>query len=238
VSAVQDFLNQKAVDVRAAGRYSLASRFDMTGNRRVFACRTSRVSPFQMLVAAPVLAPLGERVISHFGEFGKLDGWISDTIENGFLIDLNVTGDQRAKLADKLEWLEKRQNDPSVIDVRKQQRVIPEDPHTTLLLADGTALTCFAIDVSPSGAAVSADIEVEIGTRLAVGRTVGQVVRRFDEGFAVRFDDLQNPAKLEEAIRPTSALTFAAHSFRTWQANRSARTLRESPAPAQYGNAS
>jgi hypothetical protein len=79
-----------------------------------------------------------------------------------------------------------------------------------LLLADGTAVTCFAIDVSPSGVAVSADIDVEIGTRLAVGRTVGQVVRRFEEGFAVQFDQLQDPALLDYVIKPTTDLITAA----------------------------
>lgn len=210
MSTLHEFMHQKAVDVRARGSYSLASRFDMSGNRRVFACRTSRISPFQMLVAAPVLAPLGERVISHFGEFGKLDGWISETVENGFLVDLAVTREQRAKLSEKLEWLQKRKDDPAVVDARKQHRIVPEDPHTTLLLADGTALTCFAIDVSPSGVAVSADIEVEIGMRLAVGRTVGQVVRRFDEGFAVQFDQPQDPALLAYVIKPTTDLITAA----------------------------
>ena len=210
MSALHEFMHRKAVDIRAGGSYSLASRFDMLGNRRVFACRTSRISPFQMLVAAPVLAPLGERVISHFGEFGKLDGWISETVENGFLMDLAVTKHQRAKLAEKLEWLQKRRDDPAVVDARKQHRIVPEDPHTTLLLADGTALTCFAIDVSPSGVAVSADIEVEIGMRLAVGRTVGQVVRRFDEGFAVQFDQPQDPALLAYVIKPTTDLITAA----------------------------
>ncbi len=118
---------------------------------------------------------------------------ISDVVSGGFLLDLKVTKHQRQKLAHKLEWLEARAKDPTIADVRKQERIIPEDPHTTLLFGDGTALTCFAIDVSPSGVAVSADIDVEIGTRLAVGRTVGQVVRRFEEGFAVKFDRLLDP---------------------------------------------
>jgi hypothetical protein len=58
------------------------------------------------------------------------------------------------------------------------------------------------IDVSPSGVAVSADIEPEIGTRLAVGRAVGYVVRRFNEGFAVKFDRLHELDYLEQIIRP------------------------------------
>jgi len=210
VLATQEFLKRRAVDFQAVGRYSLTSRFDGRGNRRQFACRTTRISPFQMLVSAPVTGPLGERVICYFGEFGQLDGLVADVISGGFLVDLKVTKAQRQKLANKLEWLETRAKDETVVDVREQQRIIPENPHTTLLFADGSALTCFAIDVSPSGVAVSADIDVEIGTRLAVGRSVGQVVRRFDEGFAVKFDNLIDPKRVEEAIKPTSELMNAA----------------------------
>ena len=195
------FMEDRAVDLRAGGRYSLASRRDLQGNRREFACRTTRISPFKMLVAAPVVGPIGERVITFFGELGKLDGWISDVVENGFLVDIDVTKKARERLARKLVWLEKKQKE-AVVDVRGQQRIAPENPHTNLIFADGTTVSCFVVDVSPSGAAVSADIDSEIGTRLSVGRSVGQVVRRFDEGFAVQFDRLNGPSCLEAMIRP------------------------------------
>src|SRR5437764_13877626 len=90
-----EFMQRPAIELRTGGRYSLASRRDLQGNRREFACRTTRISPFQMLVAAPVLGPRGERVISHFGELGRLDGWITDTIEGGFLVDIAVTRKER-----------------------------------------------------------------------------------------------------------------------------------------------
>ena len=48
-------------------------------------------------------------------------------------------------------------------------------------------LGCFVIDMSATGAAVSADIQPEIGSPLAVGRSVGRVIRHFREGFAVKF---------------------------------------------------
>src|SRR5205085_2542069 len=121
-----EFMQRRAVDLRTGGRYSLANRRDMQGNRREFACRTTRISPFQMLVAAPVLGPQGERVISHFGELGKLDGWITDVVEGGFLVDLAVTRKAREGLATKLSWLEKKQRDV-VVDFRKQQRLVPEN---------------------------------------------------------------------------------------------------------------
>jgi hypothetical protein len=201
VVSVSEFMERRAVDLRTGGRYSLASRHDSQGNRREFACRTTRISPFQMLVAAPVLGPKGERVITFFGELGKLDGWITDVAESGFLVDIAVTKKVRTRLASKLAWLDKKQKD-AVVDVRQQHRLVPENPHTTIIFADGTTLSCFVIDVSPSGVAVSADIEPEIGTRLAVGRSVGYVVRRFNEGFAVQFDQLLPGTDLEVMIRP------------------------------------
>jgi hypothetical protein len=158
-----------------------------------------------MLVAAPVLGPKGERVISYFGELGKLDGWITDTVEGGFLVDIAATKKIREGLATKLSWLEKKQRD-AVIDQRKQHRLVPENPHTNLIFADGTTVSCFVIDISPSGVAVSADIEPAIGTRLAVGRAVGYVVRRFNEGFAIRFDRLLELDYLEQMIRPPEDL--------------------------------
>src|SRR5438132_13028469 len=116
--SISEFMGRAAVDLRTGGRYSLASRRDMQGNRREFACRTTRISPFQMLIAAPVLGPQGERVISYFGELGKLDGWITDVVEGGFLIDIAATRKTREGLATKLSWLEKKQRD-AVIDLRK-----------------------------------------------------------------------------------------------------------------------
>ncbi len=195
-----EFMQRRAVEVCLGGRYSLTSRLDIRGNRREFACRTSRVSPFQMMIAVPVIGAVGERVVSYFGEFGKLDGWVTDTVKGGFLIDLAVSKAKRDKLANKLSWLEKQQKDPTVRDARGQSRVVPQNPHSTLVFAGGDTLGCFVIDMSVSGAAVSADVQPEIGTPLAVGGAVGRVVRHFREGFAVKFVNLQDEERLEDII--------------------------------------
>jgi hypothetical protein len=200
-----DFMKQRAVDLQTIGRYSLASRRDMQGNRREFACRTSRISPFQMMIAAPVLGPPGERLISIFGDLGKLEGWITDSGKEGLLVEIAATKDVREKLASKLAWLERAQRN-AVMDARQQPRLIPENPITNLILADGSTTDCLVIDVSTSGVAVSADVEPEIGTRLAVGRAVGHVVRRFGEGFAVQFDRVYDRQRLEQIIRPPDDL--------------------------------
>ena len=181
-----DLLGRHSIDIQLGGRYSLANRRDLQGNRREFACRTSRVSPFQMMVSVPVVGAVGERVISYFGEFGKLDGWIAGHVDGGFMLDLAVGKDKREQLAGKISWLEKQQKE-IVRDARAQERVVPENPHSTLIFADGSQAGCFVIDMSVSGAAVSADVQPEIGSPLAIGRSVGRVIRHFREGFAVKF---------------------------------------------------
>jgi hypothetical protein len=205
------FLQQRAVDVAVGGRYSLANWYDHQGNRREFACRTSRVSPFRMLVSVPVIGKVGERVVSYFGDFGKLDGWIADTVAGGFLIDLETDKAQREKLARKLTWLENRQKDPSLVEARENGRIIPKNPHSTVIFADGTYRDCFIIDMSQSGAAVSADVQPDVGMPLAIGACVGRVVRHFREGFAVKFVASQSEQHLEKLIaRPSRLLVPAA----------------------------
>lgn len=196
-----DLFQHRSIDLTLGGRYSLASRWDTHGNRREFACRTSRVSPYQMHVSVPVLGPLGERVITYFGDFGSIDGWITDISGGGFLLNIELPRERREKFLAQLAWLKKHQ-DETVTDARAQRRIVPKNPHSTLIFGDGTTLSCLVIDISPSGVAVSADVDPEIGTRLAVGRCVGYVVRRFAEGFAVQFDQLQAFEGLERIICP------------------------------------
>lgn len=159
-----------------------------------------------MLVSVPVIGKVGDRVVSYFGDFGKLEGWIADTVAGGFLIDLETDRAQRDKLARKLTWLENRERDASVVEARESGRIIPKNPHSTVIFADGTYRDCFIIDVSQSGAAVSADVQPEIGMPLAIGACVGRVVRHFREGFAVKFVSAQDVQQLERLISRPSRL--------------------------------
>jgi hypothetical protein len=205
--SIADLFQRRSIDLRLGGRYSLASRYDTRGTRREFACRTSRVSPSQMHISVPVLGPVGERVVTYFGDFGNLDGWITNITEGGFLLDLELPRQRREKFVAQLTWLKKHQEDAAIIDGRAQRRVVPKNPHSTLIFGDGTTLNCLVIDVSPSGVAVSADVEPEMGMRLAVGRCVGTVVRQFPEGFAVEFDFLQPIEALEHMMTPPKDLS-------------------------------
>jgi hypothetical protein len=202
--SVQEFLRQQAVNITLGGQYTLEKWFDPQGKPRTFACRTTRISPDRMLLAVPVVGRIGDRIAPVFGDFGKLEGVISDTTGGGFLLELAMDASMREKFASKLSWLEKKQKNPGIADVRKQARIIPASPHSTLTLADGSTHSCFVIDMSVSGAAVSAEVQPPIGMPLAVGACIGRVVRLLRNGFAVQFVEPQNRNDLERrVVRPT-----------------------------------
>lgn len=198
--SVEKFLKQRAVNVAVIGNYVLPNWYDPQGRLRTFACRTSRVSPFRMMVDVPVVGKVGDRLSTYFQDFGKFDASISETQTGLFLIELEMTRPIREKFASKLTWLEKKQKEPALADMRRDARIVPSTPHSTLTLADGTVQACLVIDMSPSGVAVSAQLQPQIGTPLAVGACIGRVIRLLPDGFAVKFVAPLNRHELERRL--------------------------------------
>ena len=189
-------------DISLSGRYTLANRRKITGMRREFDCRTASISSAELALIAPVSGAIGERVIVHFDEFGTLQGQISRLMKDGFVMRLILGRSQSVLLKMRIDWLDKHHNQ-IVPDVRAHKRTIPRNPHSTVLLPDGSMRSCLVIDMSVSGVAVCADVDVRIGDVLAVGRVIGRVVRLFPEGFAIQFTDLLDPHAMEYLLTPS-----------------------------------
>ncbi|QOG18977.1 MULTISPECIES: pilus assembly protein PilZ [Bradyrhizobium] len=198
--SVAEFLRQRAVEVAVSGSYSLSRWYDCEGKLRTFACRTKRVSPFRMIVDVPVVGKIGERVTSYFQDFGEFQCTISATLKSGFLMELDMPRARRAWMSEKLTWLEKKQKDASIQELRNDARFVPQVSHTFLTLADGSIHPCFIIDVSTAGVAISCEYDPPVGTALAVGACVGRVIRKFDHGFAVKFAEKQQRDDLVRLI--------------------------------------
>jgi hypothetical protein len=208
---VQDFLNQRAVNVVVSGSYTLPNWYDAQGKLRTFACRTTRVSPFRMIVDVPVVGKVGDRLTSYFRDFGQFEGSISDTMRGSFLLELEMTRARREKLSDMLTWIEKKRKDSTIIDTRRHARMVLPHPHSLLTLADGSIHPCFIIDVSASGVAVSAAVQPPVGMPLAVGACIGRVVRLLPDGIAVKFIEPQNARDLDRLIARAASAQRAAN---------------------------
>jgi hypothetical protein len=169
--------------VNIPGRFSLSDRRDTRGECRVFGCRAVNLSARAIALASPVSAKVGERVVAEIDHLGKLEGAVTRLLERGFVMSITASGDERDKLSRKIEWLEQYKN-LDVPDQRADSRFVPENPHSCMMLPDGSIENCLVLNLSVSGVAISADTVPAIGTVLAVGTIVGRVVRYFEGGFA------------------------------------------------------
>lgn len=179
------------------GCYYLFSRAKLAdSDLKVFACRTQSITPKRIVINAPVRGLIGEKVSLKLDQFDIIQGTISQIIPAGFVVDVEAEGDAQEKLSAKIDWL-KKQRLKAVKEHRDHKRIMPPQSRTAITLADGATVECFIIDVSESGAAVSADLKPSVGTRLAVGSATGVVVRHIEAGFAVQFDNSLDMSALE-----------------------------------------
>jgi hypothetical protein len=185
--------------VSLPGRYSLDDGAIVKGERRLYACRAVNVSMRGLAVTAPVTAKVGVAVSADIDGLGRLKGIITREFRQGFVMSIVASDDERELLATKIDWLEMNKN-LEIPDDRAHARFIPRRPHSLLMLPDGSMLPCFVIDISVSGAAVSADIMPKIGTVLAVGSVVGRVVHFFPGGFAIQFNAVQERQDVEALV--------------------------------------
>jgi hypothetical protein len=181
------------------GRYALASRMRLAGVQ-IFACRLQSISVSRVVAAAPVPGSPGEKITVNFEPFGTLRGVVERHIDDGFVMEIDADDEDRQKLANKIEWYKKR-TFAGLTDKRQHRRFMPREPRSAVVLGNGDVLPCLVIDISASGAAVSADLDPQLGEPLAIGRVVGRVVRKLEVGFAVQFVAEQEPEVVEEMLR-------------------------------------
>ena len=194
----------RRLDVRFVGSingcYTLSSRRSAEdGAVEVFACRSQSFSSTTAAVIAPVAGAEGEWLTARFDGLGIVRGQIDRLIEDGFVFRIEATEAQRNKLAVKIDWL-KKHSVRAHRDNREYKRFLPRDPRSTIALLDGRVMRCFLIDLSRSGAAVSADFKPKLGLPVLLGTLASKVVRYLDVGFAVQFDAVQEAEGLESLV--------------------------------------
>lgn len=180
------------------GRYVLSDKPQRLGVN-VFACRLRSISADGLIVAAPVVGAPGDAVTVMLGPFGTLHGKVVRHTQDGFVVALTGTAAERADLAERIDMFRNRLW-TGTADRRKQMRFMPGEPRSIIIDAAGAVRPCLVVDYSASGAAVSADTTPSLGAPITVGQVAGHVVRHFDVGFAVHFDQVQSGEEIEDLL--------------------------------------
>jgi c-di-GMP-binding flagellar brake protein YcgR len=180
------------VKIHLLGRYMLP-------DRREFPCQVINMSPGGLAMLAPGIGNVGDRVIVYLDHIGRVEGKITRIIDSGFAMSVSATPRKRDKLASQLTWLANR-DILNLPEDRRHERIMPRNPIATLTLEDGTRLTCRIIDLSMSGAAVSAEKRPPLQSKVALGKVLARVVRNLEEGFALEFIHEQHPDTLEASV--------------------------------------
>jgi hypothetical protein len=180
-------------------KYNISGRCDRTGSPLFFACRVEHIDAMEMTLSVPVTGNIGDPVVVQVARLGDLRGFIAKHIRVGFVMSISATEPERARLKTKIDWFEKSRA-RKVVNKRRHDRFTPDNPHSTLIFADGRTLRCFVVDMSCSGAAVSANVNLAAGTPLALGKVVGRVVRHLPSGFAIQFVEAVDVKVLEELV--------------------------------------
>ncbi|MET0709944.1 MAG: PilZ domain-containing protein, partial [Tardiphaga sp.] len=178
--------------VHLLGRYMLQ-------DHREFPCQVVNMSPGGLAMYAPGIGTVGERVIAYLDHIGRVEGRITRLIDNGFAMTVSATPRKRDKLAAQLTWLANRQilNLP---EDRRHDRIVPRNPIALLTLEDGIQMTCRIVDLSLSGAAISAEKRPPLDSMVSLGLVQSRVVRYLEDGFALEFVHEQLAETLEDSV--------------------------------------
>ena len=206
------------------GRYVLGDDTAASGGD-VLACRLKTISPTEFVATAPAVGSIGEVVRADFGPFGALHGRISRHVEDGFVVKLDGARAAQALLAERIEAFRRQPQSEEAADRRMGGRYLPAEPRSMLFAGPDIAVSCMIVDYSATGAVISAETRPAIGTAVTVGHMLAHVVRQYEFGFAVRFDNphpdddietlLETPRAWRKAmaVLPTAAVDTADDSL-------------------------
>jgi hypothetical protein len=184
-------LDEATAEPRFKGRFTAPDCRD-------YSCRTIDLSAEVVALRSDYAPSVGERIALHLEQWGKFEGTVIRTFNGGFTVDLQIADRSRAHVAMQLAWLSRH----AAVDAtfRAHERLTPRRRFTTFTVQDVT-LPCEILDISRSGASIRTSVKVPDGEVVLLGRrTIAEVARQTEDGFAVRFRRLLSLAVFDEDI--------------------------------------
>lgn len=191
-----------------AGRYYLEKWYRIEEQKNFLpVCETKLVTPELVRFSTPFPALLDDRAFVYVESLGLMRGSISRAMGPTSEMDIEMTLNERMKLASRIMWSDMQAGFRG-IDLRRFPRYAPSNGDSALTLPDGQVSDCRVLNLSPTGAAVESRLRPPIDSAIILGQIHSAIKRHTETGFAVEFHELQDPAMLEALIaRPAPAGT-------------------------------
>ncbi|MEM1409948.1 MAG: PilZ domain-containing protein [Pseudomonadota bacterium] len=132
-------------------------------------------------IEAEPAAIVGDDVVLHVGDLGRLKGRVAGLHARGFGVMLNASKEQRIMLADALTIALNNVGSP-----RQEMRYVKNE-EAFIETLDGDFSYCRILDVSSGGAMVATALDAEVGMVVRIGRKKATVARIFDGGLGIAF---------------------------------------------------
>jgi hypothetical protein len=188
-TGVTDRRRHRRVPLSCLGRF-------MRRDKAEFPCKLLDISVGGAALISPHSVTVGEHVVVYFDELGRIDGPVVRKISGGFAMQIIATQHRREKLAAQLTWLINRRT-LGIPEARRHNRIVPSNMETILMLPSGIPMEVKILDVSISGASISMVNGPPVGSDVFLGRLRARVTRHHEQGIAVNFTDIQNPAAIK-----------------------------------------
>ncbi len=184
-----DRRRHKRIAIHCLGRF-------MRADKAEYPCKLIDISIGGAAMETAQEVRAGEHMVAYFEEIGRIDGAVNRLIHGGFAMQIQATAHRREKLAAQLTWLANRKA-LGIPEARRHERVLPTQAESFLVLSNGQQIACQILDVSISGASVSAAFLPPVGMEVLLGRLRAKVMRHHEQGIGLQFLDIQNPIALK-----------------------------------------
>ena len=180
-------IQPRGVERRRHQRVPLAllGRF-MLENHNEYPCQTQNISPGGIALITPLKGKVGERIVIYLEHLAASKARSSAISNRASPSSCWHPGARSTRWPTSSPGLANR-HELELPEDRRHDRVAPHQSGALMRLPSGEEMAVRVLDLSLSGAALSAEISPPVGMRVVIGETQARVVRHFNDGFGVEF---------------------------------------------------
>ena len=174
-------------DKRKYERISLSLKgqlFD-PGNETEIGCELINLSAGGAALKSDFELPAGKHMILYIEGFGRYEGTIVIHSNGVHALHFTIGDLKRKRLAEMLHQFVAR-GLPGVTELRRYARTTSSSSGE-IVRENGDRLSCDILDISLDGASLKTDGRPAIGEVVALGRSLGRVVRHHRHGIAIQY---------------------------------------------------